>query len=254
VVPAQVAGVATIVAATPPSRYGRTDLVLAAGHELGLPFMIRAGGAAAIGAMAFGTELVPRVDKIVGPGNRYVQIAKRLLSGAVGTDGFLGPSEVLVFADATAEPEFVAADLLAQAEHDPGSCFLLTSDRDLPERVVSEIRRQLPALPRRAAIEKALAGHSAIVRSASVEGLHALAHRIAPEHMSVQTADPEADLAHLPHAGCVFIGPFSPVAAGDYVAGPSHCLPTNTTARFAGGVSVLEFMKRAGIVRYGRAS
>ncbi len=252
VVPAQAAGVATIVAATPPSRYGRTDLVLAAGHELGLPFMIRAGGAAAIGAMAFGTEFVPRVDKIVGPGNRYVQIAKRLMSGAVGTDGFLGPSEVLVFADATAEPVFVAADLLAQAEHDPGSCFLLTSDATLPGRVVEEIRRQLPTLSRRAAIEKALAGHSAIVRSGSVEALYELARRIAPEHMSVQTADPEADLAHLPHAGCVFVGPFSPVAAGDYVAGPSHCLPTNTTARFAGGVSVLEFMKRSGVVRYGQ--
>jgi histidinol dehydrogenase len=252
VVPAQVAGVQTIVAATPPSKYGKSDLVLAAGHELGLDFMIRAGGAAAIAAMAFGTDLIPRVDKVVGPGNLFVQIAKRLISGGVGVDGFLGPSEVLVFADATAEPAYVAADLLAQAEHDPGSCFLLTTDPRLPAKVIEEINRQLPGLKRRAAIEKALREHSAIIWSAEVESLYELASALAPEHMNIQTTDPERDLARLPHAGCVFLGPDSPVAAGDYVAGPSHCLPTNTTARFSGGISVFEFLKRGGLVRYDR--
>lgn len=254
VVPAQVAGVKAIVAATPPSKYGKSDLVLAAGHELGLDFMIRAGGAAAIAAMAFGTESIPRVDKIVGPGNTFVQIAKRLVSGGVGVDGFLGPSEVLVFADETAEPAYVAADLLAQAEHDPGSCFLLTTDPNLPAKVIEQIEQQLPALSRRSAIEKALRKHSAIVWSEEVESLYELASRLAPEHMNIQTADPERDLARLPHAGCVFIGPDSPVAAGDYVAGPSHCLPTNTTARFSGGISVFEFLKRGGLVRYDRAA
>lgn len=250
VVPAQVAGVKTIVAGTPPSKYGKSDLVLAAGHELGLEYMVRAGGAAAIASMAFGTESIPRVDKIVGPGNAFVQIAKRLVSGGVGIDGFLGPSEVLVFADETAEPAYVAADLLAQAEHDPGSCFLLTSDRELPAKVMDQIEMQLPMLSRRAAIEKALREHSAIIWSENVESLYELASRLAPEHMNIQTADPEADLAKLPHAGCVFVGPWSPVAAGDYVAGPSHCLPTNTTARFSGGISVFEFLKRGGVVRY----
>ena len=253
-VPAQVAGVKRIVAVTPPSKYGKSDLVLAAGHELGLPFMIRAGGAAAVAALAFGTESVPQVDKIVGPGNRYVQIAKRLVAGGVGIDGFLGPSEVVVFADETAEPSYIAADLMAQAEHDPGSCFLLTNDPHLPAKVIAEMRRQLPGLSRRAAIEKALREQSAIVWSKDVEALYELAGRIAPEHMNVQTNDPESDIAKLPHAGCVFVGKYSPVAAGDYLAGPSHCLPTNTTARFAGGISVFEFLKRGGVVRYDHAA
>ena len=253
-VPAQVAGVKQIVAVTPPSKYGKSDLVLAAGHELGLPFMIRAGGAAAIAALAFGTDLIPRVDKIVGPGNRYVQIAKRLVAGGVGIDGFLGPSEVVVFADETAEPSYIAADLMAQAEHDPGSCFLLTNDPHLPAKVIAEMRRQLPGLSRRSAIEKALREQSAIVWSKDVEALYELAGKIAPEHMNVQTNDPESDIAKLPHAGCVFVGKYSPVAAGDYLAGPSHCLPTNTTARFSGGISVFEFVKRGGVVRYDHAA
>ena len=254
VVPAQEAGVKQIVAVTPPSKYGKSDLVLAAGHELGLGFMIRAGGAAAVGALAFGTASIPQVDKIVGPGNRFVQVAKRLVSGGVGIDGFLGPSEVLVFADETAEPAYIAADLMAQAEHDPGSCFLLTSDPHLPAKVIAELRRQLPALSRREAIEKALRERSALVWSKDVDALYALAGRIAPEHLNVQTSDPEADMASLPHAGCVFVGKYSPVAAGDYLAGPSHCLPTNTTARFGGGISVFEFLKRGGVVRYDHAA
>ncbi len=254
VVPAQVAGVETIVAATPPSRYGTTDLVLAAGHLLGLPFMFRAGGAAAIAAMAFGTERVPRVDKIVGPGNSYVQIAKRLVSGGVGVDGFLGPSEVLVYADDSADPALVAADLLAQAEHDPGSCFLLTTDPTLPAKIVAELQRQIASLQRRPAIERALADGSALIWSEREDALLALANQIAAEHLSVQTHDPRQTLAKIPNAGCAFLGPHSPVAAGDYVAGPSHCLPTNTTARFGGGISVFEFLKRGGVVRYDSAS
>ncbi|MEM8875076.1 MAG: histidinol dehydrogenase [Planctomycetota bacterium] len=248
-VPAQVAGVETVVAATPPSKYGKSDLVLAAGHELGLPFMVRAGGAAGIAALAFGTESIPAVDKIVGPGNTFVQIAKRLLSGGVGVDGFLGPSEVLVIADDTANPAFVAADLLAQAEHDPGSCFLLTDSRDLAEAVVAEVGKQFETLSRQSAIKPALEKHSAIFVG-DMEQLLPLADRFAGEHVNIQTADPRATLAQLNNAGCVFLGKHSPVAAGDYVAGPSHCLPTNTTARFGGGISVFEFLKRTGTVEY----
>ncbi len=251
-VPAQVAGVKRIVVCSPPSKYGRSDLVLAACHELKLTEVFRAGGAAAIAAMAFGTKSIPRVDKIAGPGNRYVQLAKRALAGCVGIDGFLGPSEILVLADDSADPRFVAADLIAQAEHDPGSCFLLTSSERLAGATLREIESQTRTLTRAAPIEKALAESSAIVIGDSMDELIDLANRFAAEHVNIQTMDAAAVLAKLRHAGAVFLGPYSPVAAGDYVAGPSHCLPTNTTARFSSGVSVYEFLKRASVVRVRR--
>lgn len=252
-VPAQVAGVKEIVVCSPPSRHGRSDLVLAACLELGLTQVFRAGGAAAIAAMAFGTQTIPRVDKIVGPGNQYVQLAKRALSGAVGVDGFLGPSEILVLADDSADAAFIAADLIAQAEHDPGSCFLLTDSENMAKRVAEQIAAQTPALSRATAIEKALRESSAIIVGDSLEALIPLANRFAAEHVNIQTRDDAAVLAKLQNAGAVFLGPFSPVAAGDYVAGPSHCLPTNTTARFSSGVSVYEFLKRSSVVRYEKA-
>jgi len=249
-VPAQVAGVSNIVVCTAPSKYGRSDLVLAAAHELNLKNVFRAGGAAAIAAMAFGTQTIPRVDKIVGPGNTYVQLAKRLLAGAVGIDGYLGPSEILVLADESGNAKFIAADLLAQAEHDPGSCFLLTSSEALAKAVSEEIERQILSLQRRAAIEKALKGSSAIIFDASMDNLVALANQFAAEHVNLQVKDESKVLPKLQNAGAIFLGPNSPVAAGDYVAGPSHCLPTNTTARFSSGISVYEFLKRSSVVRY----
>lgn len=249
-VPAQVAGVKKIVACTPPSKYGRSDLMLATYLELGLTEVFRAGGAAAIGALAFGTKTIPRVDKIVGPGNTYVQLAKRALAGCVGIDGFLGPSEILVLADETGHADFIASDLIAQAEHDPGSCFLLTTSSALADQVVKELSRQTALLSRNAAITKALAQSSAIIVDASMDRLIALANRFAAEHVNIQTRDDDAVLAKLMHAGAVFVGPYSPVAAGDYVAGPSHCLPTNTTARFSSGISVYEFLKRSSVARY----
>ncbi len=251
--PAQVAGVKRIVVCTPPSRYGRSELVLAACHELELTDVYRAGGAAAIAAMAFGTETIPAVDKIVGPGNVYSQLAKRMLAGCVGVDGFLGPSEILTLADDSARAEFVAADLLAQAEHDPGSCFLLTTSEELASRVIGEISRQTQTLSRKEAIQKALANSSAIIVDASMDSLVDLANEFAAEHVNIQVKDEARVLERLVNAGAVFIGPFSPVAAGDYVAGPSHCLPTNTTARFSSGISVYEFLKRSSVVRYGPA-
>jgi histidinol dehydrogenase len=249
-VPAQVAGVKRIAVATPPSKYGRSDLVLAAAHVLGLTEVFRAGGAAAIAALAFGTQTIAPVDKIVGPGNTYVQLAKRALAGCVGIDGFLGPSEILVLADDSADPGFIAADLIAQAEHDPGSCFLLTTSRALAEGVAAEIDNQGRTLTRLPALQKALRDWSAAIVGESMDELIALADRFAAEHVNVQTRDDEAVLARLQHAGAVFLGRYSPVAAGDYVAGPSHCLPTNTTARFTSGISVYEFLKRASVVRY----
>jgi histidinol dehydrogenase len=251
-VPAQVAGVKRIVVCTPPSKYGRSDLVLAACHELGLTDVYRAGGAAAIAALAFGTATIPAVDKIVGPGNTYVQLAKRALAGCVGLDGFLGPSEIVILADDTGNPAFIAADLIAQAEHDPGSCFLLTSSEKLAAAVSAELAKQAAQLDRSPAIEKSLANDSAIVVDPSMDALIALANRFAAEHVNIQTKDDKAVLDKVVHAGAVFVGPYSPVAAGDYVAGPSHCLPTNTTARFSSGISVYEFLKRSGVARYTR--
>jgi histidinol dehydrogenase len=249
-VPAQVAGVKQLVVCTPPSHYGRSDLVLAACHELQLTQVFRAGGAAAIAAMAFGTATIPAVDKIVGPGNQYVQLAKRALAGGVGIDGYLGPSEILTVADDSARPDFIAADLLAQAEHDPGSCFLLCTSDELAQKVVGQIEVQIKTLHRAEAIARALKEKSAIIVDADLERLIGLANRFAAEHVNVQTRDDAAVLKQLTHAGAVFLGPWSPVAAGDYVAGPSHCLPTNTTARFSSGVSVYEFLKRSSVVRY----
>jgi histidinol dehydrogenase len=249
-VPAQVAGVKQIVVCTPPSKYGRSDVVLAACHELGLEHVYRAGGAAAIGALAFGTKSIPAVDKIVGPGNAYVQLAKRAVTGAVGVDGYLGPSEILVLADETGRADAIASDLIAQAEHDPGSCFFLTTSRPLADRVAGELSTQTSVLDRSEAITKALQERSAILVDSSMDRLVDYANRFAAEHVNLQVNDAESVLKKLIHAGAVFIGPFSPVAAGDYVAGPSHCLPTNTTARFSSGISVYEFLKRSSIVQY----
>ena len=249
-VPAQVAGVRRIVVCFPPSKYGKNDLILGAAHELGLTDVYRAGGAAAVAAMAFGTETIPAVDKIVGPGNRHSQLAKRALAGSVGIDGFLGPSEILTIADETGNAAFITADLLAQAEHDPGSCFLLTPSEALADRVAKEVERQVQSLPRADAIRRALENESAVVITDGIDDAVDLADRFAAEHVNVQTKNDATVLARLKHAGAVFVGPFSPVAAGDYVAGPSHCLPTNTTARFSSGISVYEFLKRSSVVRY----
>jgi histidinol dehydrogenase len=252
-VPAQVAGVKRIVCCTPGGKYGQSDVVLAAAYEVGVTDVFRVGGAAAIAAMAFGTSSIQAVDKIVGPGNTYVQLAKRLVSGGVAVDGFLGPSEILVVADDTANPAFVAADMLAQAEHDPGSCFLLTTSADLARRVVEEIAKQSTRLKRIKAIESSLKNDSVIVVGHSMDELLEYGNQIAAEHVNLQVKDEAAVLARLRHAGAIFVGPHSPVAAGDYVAGPSHCLPTNTTARFGSGVSVYEFLKRTSLAKYSPA-
>jgi histidinol dehydrogenase len=251
-VPAQVAGVKRVVACTPPSRHF-SDAVLAVGYELGLTEMYRVGGVAAIAAMAVGTETIAPVDKIAGPGNLYVQMAKRAVSGAVGVDGFFGPSEIVVIADESADAATVAADLLAQAEHDPGSCFLLTTSQKVVDGVAREVESQVKVLPRKAAVERSLLEYSVAVLCDSEEAVYATANRLAAEHVSLRVADLAGASSRLRHGGCVFAGEFSPVAAGDYLAGPSHCLPTNTTARFASGISVHEFLKRSSVVTYTRA-
>lgn len=251
-VPAQVAGVKRVVVCTPPSKFGKSDLVLAACHELGLTDVYRAGGAAAIAAMAFGTETIPAVDKIVGPGNAFVQLAKRAVSGGVGIDGYLGPSEIVTIADESGDASFIAADLIAQAEHDPGSGFVVTDSEKLARGIQSEVRRQVGERGRRGAIEQALGTRSAILLCSSMDEAIEWANRFAAEHVNIQARDEDAVLRKLRHAGAVFVGPYAAVAAGDYVAGPSHCLPTNTTARFSSGISVYEFMRRSSVERYTR--
>ena len=252
-VPAQVAGVAHLAVATPPRATGpeveidRT--VLGVCHLLGIDTVYRIGGFA-LAALALGTERVERVETIAGPSNVYGQEAKRRLFGTVGIDGLYGPSEIVVLADASAHPTWIAADLLAQAEHDPGTAILVAVERAVIDRVAAELVRLLAGRTRRAALERALAENCALVQVADLPAAYALIDRIAPEHLTLAVADPHAALAAVRHAGAVFLGDRSPVASGDYWAGPSHCLPTGRTARFSSGCSVYTFLKRTSIEAY----
>lgn len=258
-VPALEAGVGAehiSVVSPPPTRRGGevggdiSAVTLAVCRMLGLTRVYRIGGPAGVAALAFGTESVEPVDFIAGPGHPVVQAAKSLVRGVVGTDGFYGQSEVVVIADDTADPRRVAADLLAQAEHDPGRCYLVAWNRDVIERITLEMERQLPIRKRRPAIERALREWSCGVLAADEDEAATAADRLAAEHVSLAVADPRAWLARLKHGGEFFLGDAAPVAAGDYYAGPSHTLPTGTTARYSGGVSIYTFLKRSGTVCY----
>jgi histidinol dehydrogenase len=252
VIPAQVAGVREIHLVSPPDAEGRVhDDVLVAAKLLGVKNIYRVGGAQAIAALAFGTETIPAVDKIVGPGNVYVAAAKRMVFGRVGIDSIAGPSEVVVLADASAHPAFVATDMLAQAEHDElASSVLITTSEALAHDVREILKSFVDELPRAAIMKKALGGRSAIylVRSMA-EGI-ALTNRFAPEHLEIITRNDEAVLKKIMHAGSIFLGNYSPVALGDYFAGPNHVLPTERTARFASPLSVDDFIKKSSVVRY----
>ena len=218
---------------------------------LGLSRVYRCGGAQAVGALAYGTDTVAPVDLIAGPGHPVVQLAKARVAGVCGTDGgFYGPSEVVVLADRSADPARVAADLLAQAEHDPGKCFLVAWEDAVIDAVLAELERQLAALPRADAIRRAFAQESCVVRVADLPAACGVADELATEHLTLAVEDPAAAADRVRHAGEIFLGDATPVAAGDYHAGPSHCLPTGTTARFTSGVSCFTFMKRTGTVAY----
>ncbi len=259
-VPAQVAGVDSSnisIVSPPPTRCGQesagqiSSLVLATCQMLGITRVYRIGGAQAVAALAYGTETVSPVDLIAGPGNVYVQLAKAQVHGVVGTDsGFYGPSEIAVIADGSAEPRRVAADLLAQAEHDPGKCFLIAWDREVIDAVCRSMEEQVSHRHRRDAIKKALDTESCALLVADRSAAIDTANTIACEHLSLAVADPDDFAARIRHAGELFLGDETPVAAGDYYAGPSHCLPTGTTARFASGVSVYNFLKRSGTIAY----
>jgi len=251
VVPAQVAQVGQIALASPPRSGGEVNpMVLALAGELGVTEVYRLGGAIAVAALAIGTPAVRAVHKIVGPGNAFVAEAKRQLFGRVGIDSIAGPSEVLIVADETARPEWVAADLLAQAEHAPGSAVLVTTSETLADRVAEAIERQLPALERSEAVAASLAAYSAIVVVPDLAAACAVADEFAPEHLQIITADDEAVLAKVRHAGAIFVGPHAPVPLGDYYAGPSHVLPTGGTARFFSALSCNDFLKASSVIRY----
>ena len=250
VVPAQVAGVREIVVVAPPTRFGSENPhVLATCRELGVETVVRAGGAQAVAAMAYGVAGLPRVDKIVGPGNLFVALAKEHVYGDVSIDSIAGPSEIVVVADADGNPETIAADMLAQAEHSPGSAILLTSSAGLADRVAAALERRLAVLERGDLTRDSLQRFGAIVVTRSDDESTQLADVLAPEHLSIDTVDPEATLARIRHSGAAFLGPYSPVAAGDYAAGPSHVLPTGGTARFAAGLSANEFLRGGSVIK-----
>jgi histidinol dehydrogenase len=251
VVPAQVAGVPRILVATPPRTLANNPAVAAALVELNITEVYAVGGAQAIAALAYGTETVPRVDKITGPGNKYVAAAKKLVFGSVGIDSIAGPSEVVIIADHSARADFVAADLLAQAEHaEDASAILLTTSEDLARDTAAEIKRQSASLPRRAIVEQSLMSYGAIIQVRDLDEACAIANELAPEHLEIMTKDDEVVAEQIREAGAIFLGSNTPEAVGDYFAGPNHVLPTGGTARFSSALGVYDFVKRTSLLRY----
>ena len=255
VIPAQVAGVEHLYLTSPPGPDGAPHpLVLAAAHILGVDHVFAAGGAQAIAMFAFGTETAPRVDKIVGPGNAYVATAKKQVYGMVDIDSVAGPSEIVVLADSDADPRFAAADLLAQAEHDPrASAVLVTPDAGLAETVRGHAVAMTAALPRRAIIEASLTDYGACIVTDTLDQAVEVVNELAPEHLELLVRDPEAILPRIRHAGAIFLGPFSPEPVGDYFAGPNHVLPTGGTARYASALGVEDFLRRQSLIAWTEA-
>jgi histidinol dehydrogenase len=254
-VPARVAGVARLVMVTPASGGRINPLVLAAARRAGIGEIFRIGGAQAVAALAYGTESIAPVDKIVGPGNAWVAAAKREVFGQVGIDSIAGPSEILVIADAANDPDWIAADLLSQAEHDASSqSILITDDADFADKVAAAADRALALLPRREIASRSWTGHGGIIVVEKLADAPLLSNRFAPEHLEIATADPAPLLAQVRHAGAVFLGRYTPEAMGDYIAGPNHVLPTSRSARFSSGLSVLDFMKRTSLLSLDRGA
>ena len=251
-VPAKIAGVEELIMVTPPMKDGKANPdILTAAAIAGVDRVFLMGGAQAVAALAYGTEKVPKVDKIVGPGNIFVATAKKLLYGTVDIDMIAGPSEILVLADETADPAYVAADLMSQAEHDRmASAILLTTSRKLAEETVKEIERQVRSLSRKEIIEKSLTDFGGIIVCESTDQAVDLANEIAPEHLEVMLENPFEYLGRLDNAGSIFLGKYAPEPLGDYYAGPNHVLPTSGTARFFSPLSVDAFVKKSSFIYY----
>jgi histidinol dehydrogenase len=255
VVPAHVAGVPEIVMVVPTPDGVRNPLVLAAAHLAGVTRAFTIGGAQAIAALAYGTATIPAVDKICGPGNAYVAAAKRRVFGTVGIDMVAGVSEILVIADGSAHPDWVAMDLFSQAEHDElAQAILLTPDAALLDAVAASARRQIADMPRRAIIAASFANRGALVKVRDLDEAAALANRVAPEHLELAVADPDALLPKIRHAGAIFVGHHASESLGDYCAGPNHVLPTGRTARFSSPLGVYDFQKRSSVLRMSAAA
>ncbi len=251
-IPAKVAGVERIVMVVPTPPGVTSPLVLYAARIAGVDEVYRVGGAQAIAALAYGTETIKPVDKIVGPGRDYVAAAKRLVFGTVGIDTIAGPSEVLIVADGDNDPDWLAADLLAQAEHDAAAqSMLITDSADLADRVSQAVDRQLTTLPREAIAAASWRDHGAIIVVKSLAAAMDLANRVAPEHLELAVADPEALLVHVRNAGAIFLGRYTPEVIGDYLGGTNHVLPTARSARYSSGLSVYDFIKRSSLLKLG---
>ena len=255
-IPARIAGVKEIVMVTPPPKNGGFNAdVMAAAYIAGVDRVFLCGGAQAIAALAYGTATVPKVDKIVGPGNIFVATAKRLTYGLVDIDMIAGPSEILILADETAEPSYLAADLLSQAEHDRlASAILLTTSEEVAAHTAAELQRQTAALPRADIVRESLENYGAILVCRSMDEAVDFANRLAPEHLEVMCDDPMSYVGRLDNAGSVFLGKYSPEPLGDYYAGPNHVLPTSGTARFFSPLSVDSFIKKSSFISYNRAA
>jgi histidinol dehydrogenase len=252
-VPARVAGVREIIMTVPTPDGERNDLVLAAALLCQVDRVFTVGGAQAIAALAYGTATIPAVDKIVGPGNAYVAAAKRRVFGVVGIDMLAGPSEIVVVCDGGTDPDWIAMDLFSQAEHDElAQAILLTPDPRFIDAVAASIERQLAAMPRREVIRAALRSRGALIRVRDLADACALVNRIAPEHLELSVADPDAWLPKIRHAGAIFLGRYTSEALGDYCAGPNHVLPTSRTARFSSPLGVYDFQKRTSVIRVSR--
>lgn len=254
-VPAMTAGVPEIAIVVPPTDFGgyNTDL-LATCHEIGVTEVYRIGGAQAVAALAYGVEGIARVDKIVGPGNLFVALAKQFVFGDVDIDSIAGPSEVVVLADSSADPQFVAADLISQAEHSPGSGVLITWHEPLVAEVLSALEKQLEELDRGGLARQSLEAYGAMIVARDQQHASELTDLLAPEHLHISMDDAESMLQMVQNAGAVFMGHFTPVALGDYIAGPSHVLPTGGTARFANGLASADFLKRSSVIEYDQQS
>ncbi len=252
-IPARVAGVSELIMVSPAPGGDTNPLVLAAAAIAGVDTIYRIGGAQAVGALAYGTETIPQVDKIVGPGNAFVAAAKRRVFGTVGIDMIAGPSEILVISDGSADPDWVAMDLFSQAEHDEiAQAILLCPDAVFIDRVARSIERQISTMPRAAIIEKSITARGALIKTRDLAHACEIANHIAPEHLELSVADPDALLPLIRHAGAIFMGVYSSEALGDYCAGPNHVLPTARTARFSSPLGVYDFQKRSSIIKVSR--
>ena len=250
-VPARVAGVQEIAVVVPPTPFGGYNIdLLAACRELGITEVYRVGGAQAVAALAYGVEGIPQVDKIVGPGNLFVALAKRYVFGSVDIDSIAGPSEVVILADHTARADFLASDMISQAEHSPGSSVLITWHAPLLAAVQQQLELQLARLPRGDLARVSLQDYGALIRVENADDAARLSDLLAPEHLHICTETPESLLSQVQNAGAIFLGHYTPVALGDYVAGPSHVLPTGGTARFANGLCANDFLKRSSVIAY----